>query len=229
MKTCLLGFCVLFFAPLSCKKAQQEKPSEPAFIQFDPGGLSYLPFKINDYFIYRDSASGILDSVVVTESKIDKDVVPADIYQSPFGPVNYPAYYYQELSLSFTRFEGMSQQLWFHATAKSNRFIMGPVTANSDSAFLSLSEEDTTFQGECFGYPVTPYYSPQNSVDTFSSFIIEGNSYSNVIFYSNSNTLDTPAQDFVRVTYFWAKGVGIIKRQIKTRSVQETLTLVRHG
>jgi hypothetical protein len=41
--------------------------------RLDPAGLQYIQFNANKYFIYKDSASGKIDSVVVSQSEISTE------------------------------------------------------------------------------------------------------------------------------------------------------------
>lgn len=173
----------------------------------------------------------MLDSVKVTQIKITKEFQPAYSGQSQFGPIHSPAYYYQNFSLLLTSYSGASEKDWFYGVAKS---IMPGLEYynNSDSAVLSLLEKDRTTDhiiNYAFFYPLINFYSPQEKISAIPSIIVEGKNYSNVELYSNSNRIDTTDANFLRTTYYWAKGIGIIKREIKTSNSIKTYLLMRKG
>jgi hypothetical protein len=68
--TLLLSICLACL--FACKK---DTPRKPATIEYilDPNGLKYIQLRLGQYFIYKDSASGLTDSVVVTESTFKKE------------------------------------------------------------------------------------------------------------------------------------------------------------
>jgi hypothetical protein len=67
----LLVICLACF--IACKKENQ--PIKPPTIEYilDPEGLKYIQLRLGQYFIYKDSASGLTDSVVVMESTLKKE------------------------------------------------------------------------------------------------------------------------------------------------------------
>ncbi|MEO7961622.1 MAG: hypothetical protein ABIR19_08740, partial [Ginsengibacter sp.] len=120
MKISIFLLLAFYFFCVSCKKDHKDQPADPAYVQFNPEALAYVQFPLNTYYIFKDSASGMLDSVVVTQSNLEKKFVPASTYQTPFGNGHSLAYYYQELSLLLTKIKGTSQQTWFYGTATSD-------------------------------------------------------------------------------------------------------------
>lgn len=226
MKLSFFLSLALYFFCVSCKKDHKDQPTEPVYVQFNPDALAFVQFPLNKYYIFKDSASGMLDSIVVTQNNLEKKFVPASTYQTPFGNGHAPAYYYQDFSFLLTKFKGTSQQTWFYGTATSD---LGSPYPNSDPVSLSLLENDSIMTGYIFLYPAIRFSSPQENVDILNTITIGGQAYSNVILYSISNLIDSLDKDFVRATYFWAKDVGIIKREIKTPTTVKTEFLVRHG
>jgi hypothetical protein len=217
----LLCFC-------GCKKDARHKP-DPAYIQFYPEALDYVQLPINKYFIYKDSASGELDSVVVTQSDLIKEYQP-EATGNMLGPITIAAYYYQTFSLLLTSYSHTSQKDWFFGVAKST--LTGiPYYQNSSTAALSLleiSRMTETGINYVFFFPLDTINSEQEILSVVPSIAIEGKQYAKVEFYSNSNTWDSTSADYVRSTYYWAKGIGIIKREIKTNNSVKTETLVRY-
>ena len=159
----------------------------------------------------------MIDSVIVTESDLEKVFQPESTGQGTFGPVQLPAYYYQDFSLLLTSFSGTSQKDWFYGVAKSAIPSLSPYII-SDSGSLSLLEKSRTTDTpitSAFYYPLDTISTPLEKLSIIPSILIEGKMYSNVESYSNSNMIDSTNADYVRSTYYWAKGVGIIKRENK--------------
>ena len=68
--TLLLTICLVCL--FSCSKESPSKRPTTEYI-LDPNGLKYIQLRLGQYFIYKDSASGLTDSVVVTESTFKKE------------------------------------------------------------------------------------------------------------------------------------------------------------
>ncbi len=161
---------------------------------------------------------------------MEKQFAAPYVASTAFGNISVPGFYYQEFSLLITKYNGTSEEDWFYGDATSSN--VGPVIYNSDSANLSLLEKDRINNinlNYAFLYPFTPYSSIQENIAVIPSITIEGKIYTNVEFYSYSNTIDSTGADYLKSTYYWAKGAGIIKREIKTSSSVKTETLVRNG
>lgn len=58
---------------------------------------------------------------------------------------------------------------------------------------------------------------------------IEGKSYSDVVQLTYSNYQSPSSPSYYTSTYYWAKGIGIIKRTVTTATSTQTWTLLRHG
>ena len=167
----------------------------------------------------------MIDSVIVTESNVEKVFQPESTVQGLFGPLNLPAYYYQDFSLLLTGYSGTSQQDWFYGVAKSATFLWTYYDQNSEDASLALVENDRSTDtpiNYAFIYPLDTISSIQETLSIIPSIVIEGKTYSNIEFYSNSNGIDSTNADYIRSTYYWAKGLGIIKREIKTSNSIQT-------
>jgi hypothetical protein len=232
MKLSFLTIILLCFVCYSCKKSKvTTKQTDPVYIQFSADALAYVRLPLNKYFIYKDSASGLIDSVIVTESDVEKVFQPEYTVQVFNGTFNLPAYYYQDFSLLLTGYSGTSQKEWFYAVAQST-FPSFDNSKNSDNASLVLLEKNRTTDtpiNYAFVYPLDTISSLVEKMSIISSILIEGKMYSNVEFYSNSNGIDSTNADYARSIYYWAKGVGIIKREIKTSNSIQTYLLVRNG
>lgn len=198
----LIILLVPMFALISCKKTKTEP--EPIFYQFAADGLSYIQLPVKNYYIYKDSASAAEDSVVVVTSTLNKIYVPA------VGGIfnGHLAYNYQVYSLKLKAQNTLSTQYWFSGFASSDNF--GIIDLYNDNGLLY----------SVFTYPINGRF--------ISSMVVEGNVYANVEKYEFDLRSPIPANNISGV-YYWAKGVGIIKRQITTAGTTKTESLLRHG
>src|ERR1019366_3145212 len=139
MKTNLFFAVTVFLFITSCRKEKTTNQNlvEP-YIQFSAAALAWVQLPPHKYFIYKDSATGTLDSVVVTKSDIEKSYSPSQ----NFGWGNSASYYYQYFTLGLTKFSGTTSQYWFYGAAFSYTGS-GPIVQSSDSAGLGLNERDT--------------------------------------------------------------------------------------
>jgi len=62
-----------------------------------------------------------------------------------------------------------------------------------------------------------------------SSITAEGKNYSNAAMFMFKNGLDSITTYYLKSTYYWVKGKGIIKREIETYNSIKTDLPVRNG
>ena len=119
---CLLAITILFSA---CMKdgvmpsgnislfgyGGYNPPSYPHYQFFGPA-LSFIQLPLNHYFIYKDAATGSMDSVVVTESVLGSKFEPAT--------TTTPGYGYDTYTLTLTTLSGGSHQTWYTGNAVAN-------------------------------------------------------------------------------------------------------------
>jgi hypothetical protein len=213
----------------SCKK-------ETASIEmkFHPDALAYVQLPVNKYFIYKDSASGAQDSVVVTQSNIEKVFVPKHESLSLFDPT-IPAHFTQKFTLLLKK-GGASGSDWFYGEAflEPAVLILSPVFTDTGSLYFREKDRlNNVDKGYVFKYPLnslTGSYSViTGSASTLPSITIEGKTYLEAIVYIDQNGLPSTNNNFRKSTYYWVKGIGIIKREIRTSNSIKTETLVRNG
>ncbi len=228
MKLSFICSIALLCLLCSCKKSKpQVQYTDPRSFLFSADALAYVQLPLNKYFIYKDSASGTLDSVVVTQSVLETKFHPEESGNDLYI-WHVAAYYYQQFTLLLTTYNDSSPQDWFYGVAHS-----GPnYFTNSDTAsWVDLAEIDTLNDIRVNNYAF--FYPEGGSVFSLTptiipSLAIEGKSYSNVVFCSDSNSPDSTAAYYVKTNYYWAKGVGIIKRTIKTANYVKTENLIRY-
>lgn len=196
-------FLVAIFALVGCKKNKPQPDPNAPYYQFSAEGLSYIQLPINSHFIYRDSVTGFHDSVVVVTSAVDKVYVPTQgtIFNGNF------AYYHQVYTLKMK--STLSSDTWFSGTASS-----------TSSDLFTFDTYHNSMKYAVFIYPVTSRL--------ITSMVVEGKVYLNVEQYDFEHISAIDAEN-ISVVYYWAKGVGIIKRQIKTSAAIKSESLIRHG
>ena len=73
-------------------------------------------------------------------------------------------------------------------------------------------------------------YSEISPVSIIPSMTIEGKNYSNVIMGSSEYLSDINDPEYEKRTFYWAKGIGIVKRQIiTTGGAVKTQLLLRYN
>ena len=195
---------ITIFTAIGCKK----EISEPAIpkSKLEISGLAYMQLTKGKYLIYKDSVSGDLDSVVVTNSSIKDIYSPPYNYVILFIPATFPAYYYESFTLTLTKYNGMQQSEWFSGSTTPPNFNFGVF----DSFPVELIEPDKA---------IAFHYFNNRQI---SFLIVEGKTYTQVLEY----TWNTPNK---KTTYYWAKTVGIIKRVVTIAGITKTQTLLRNN
>jgi hypothetical protein len=185
---------------------------------FYPAAIDYIKLPLNRYYIYKDSATAVKDSVVVSQSTI------AVKYTGPTsGFPGKPALYQDTYSLTLTPF---GSQLWFNGFTNDD-FATGLVTANITVIDSNIYFLDIQNNLPAFWYPFTS--SGQNVTTSIPSLLVEGIAYADVKKFSSNNGLVVTDPNFLAISTYWVKGVGIIKREIKTGATVKTYLLVRYG
>ena len=80
-----------------------------------------------------------------------------------------------------------------------------------------------------FANSYTTFYLGEDDPTNYS-MIIEGKTYNNVVTTVYDRNLDINHPDYLKETYYWAKGIGIIKRElITTGGAVKTARLLRNN
>jgi hypothetical protein len=236
----------------SCKKDAlkvtpyvEKKPSN--YIKFSNEALKYLQLPLKAYFIYKDSVTGNFDSVVVTQCDLEKKLMPAHPVTYNFygltGVSTFPEYYYQTFSLTLSIYNNGSQQDWFTSYDDNSRYESS-IYSEVDSSIILLENKRPgdnsntlvfNYNDASFKYLTNlsksndrEYALKSYGVTEIPALTIEGNIYLNVIrILQNYSTYANPKANLSE--YYWAKGIGIIKRTLRTPTFTKTWTLLRHG
>lgn len=195
-------------ALISCSKSKTTKPNpDPVYYPFPAEGLSYIQLPVNHYYIYQDSATAVEDSVVVVNSSLEKIYVPA-VTGGFLCSECHDAYYVQVYTLEMKVENILPTGDWFSGSATSG-----------GSGIFSLDTHHNSLVYGVFIYPTNGR--------SISSMVVLGNTYTDIEMFE----FDFPSgsTESISGVYYWAKGVGIIKRQVKTADTIKTESLIRHG
>lgn len=211
--TLLFMYIVIIILFSACKK---EKTGEAVnSIRFSRNVLDFVNLKPGKYFIYKDSAAGLEDSVVVTTSILSSVYYP----KATGNWITIPAHTDEKITLMLdTKKPNGTSLQWFYGTAEAYSYF----STASDTSYVLLWGGETNTQSEVF-----LQYHYQNSTDIMT---VEGITYNKVVTDINDNGLQVNDPSYRKTIYYWAKGIGIIKRTvITTGGVAKTYTLLRHN
>lgn len=192
----------------------------PSFngIIFDTNGIRHIKIPQGRYFIYKDPGNASTDSVLVTESNTVSVLKPAVM-----GNPVIPGFIYDTYVLTLTSIRTTGTQTWYSGIAFcDSQYRNVPIFI--DSTF-NLSNGQTNLPA--FWYPFTSSGNLQYS--RIASEVIEGVTYNNVHVFSAGNGLPPADPNYLATTFWWADGIGIIKREIKTAGAVKIQLLVRYG
>jgi len=205
------GILVILF--VGCKKNSDDEVKYS--LKFSPKALEYMNLTSGKYLIYKDSATSLLDSVIVTTSKLETFF--SEKYQSNFIVV--PGNYNEHYSLVLTKYIGGSHSEWLSASAGLSMANMPFPFASSDTCAAYMTETDNTV---IFNFAA----SDQPNL----TMTVEGKTYNNVVVTYSSFGGTINDSYFKNTVYYWAKGIGIIKsRVITTGGAIKTYTLLRNN
>ena len=206
-----------------CKKMEVAVPKTDQF-SFSRHALEYVQLPLGKYLIYKDSASGQLDSVVVTTSNLENLYVPSyGGSPSALWLDFYSAYYHDVFHLILSKYIGNQSSNWFIGNGDAHYDHGGNLFASygtpGDTLAVDLRNQD--------GFDV--FYS-FNSEYSNLSMNIEGKTYSNIIVtYSGTYFLNPSDPGYQVFVTYWAKPVGIIKRTMRNANSIKTYTLLRNN
>ena len=194
---------------LSCKKSSDSEPPVIS-LSFSDKALEYVKLTEGKYFIYKNSVNAILDSVVVTESFLNSILTP----KTPGSMIIIPAYYHERFRLKLSKFNGTTSTEWLYGIADIPFSYF-----SSDTAALQLQEADNS-----------SLFYLSHSDQPALNIVVEGRSYLNVLLAVWENGLDISNQLYKKTLTYWAKGTGIIKREIiSTGGTNITYSLIRNN
>src|SRR5829696_10446066 len=156
----LVGLSIVFATTLSCSKEEEREH------RLDRDGLNYIQLRPNQYFIYKDSASGRLDSVVVTESSLYTEQFT---YTGLLSNTPIPARR-EVFELNMVRKGPLGDSTWLKGAAKAEPYVRRLVFQDMQGDWLYFYPA-VSLTGEIYKLP---------------SLSVEGTTYSDVIVVTNN-------------------------------------------
>lgn len=198
-----LIFLLAFSSVLvNCKK--ENKPPEKPYLEIPQNVWDYIKLTPGSWYIYKDSATGLTDSVIVTMSTVNFKVPQ---YGNLFGN-SYLDHHNDDYRILLEKVDASENKtVWLDAGSQS----VISYGSNIDSYWILHD----LFNGIILmQYPsITPFSTTQ--VYKIQNISIEGNSYTDVQVIR--------AYD---AAVWWAKGVGIVKMTyLKDNEIKTTLLL----
>jgi hypothetical protein len=195
----LLAFSSVF---LNCRK--EHKPPEKPYIEIPKDVWAYIKLTPGSWYIYKDSATGLTDSVIVTMSTMNFKVPQ---YGNIFGN-SYLDHYNDDFRVILQKVDpSENKTVWLDASSRSVIYF----GSNIDSYWIL----EDLFKGiTLMQYPSkTPFSTSQ--IHKIQNISIEGNTYTDV---------QVIGRDAAAI--WWARGVGIVKMTyLKDNEIKTTLLL----
>lgn len=202
----------------ACSKSKEEAVIE---LKFTTQGLAFINLAMGKYFIYKDSATNRLDSVVVTKNTLVFENIPP--YNSGWGGI-VPAHKAQSFKVELTHYHDSETTLWFYGEAMA-RFDDLLNYNSSDTAEILLGETHIVSGGSSAQYFGAFTYNNRLGSLPPVSMTVEGVHYP----VTMKGGLPDPPDNLNYREFYWAPEVGIIKRVIANGGKRQVATLVRHN
>ncbi len=210
---------------LSCTKDDPHVP-DAITLKFSRKALEYVQLNEGTRLVYLDSTTATLDTLMVSESTLDKGFIPTSVAPGFLGfPITFPAQNIENFLLKITKISGSQQKPWFFGKATTAEYGS---SISSDHAVLVLSDITIKDSGNEEQVGGSFAFWEQNTVDLVT-LKVEDKTYNDVVVYKFDNSYggDINRDGYRIATYYWAKGIGIIKRRVITKGgVIKTYNLV---
>lgn len=170
----------------------------PKFSHFDSASLVYIEVPAGRFFLYKDSVSETIDSVIVSISEIIPYSV-GGIYGDPIMEAD-------NYRLIFSNFlDGQPDSAWYSGIAGTE--INKDLHVTYDSTYI-LSEGEGSIP--VFWYPFVS--AGDRKYKFIATLVVEGVTYKDVHSFFATNGRQTSEASYEAKIYYWVKGIGIIKR-----------------
>lgn len=194
----------------ACKKEIDRNYTEFKFI---PSSVEYVQLTPGKYLIYKDSANGDTDSVIVMEGILKTLTWYDNTYLLTYGPIKRFSQY-----ILLGLMEVYAGDWWFYGSAVAQR-PMAPLNEMTN-AVEKMVEAYSSGVVHNLHYPVT----------IIPSLTIESKTYTDVVESIAVREVGINDPAYNKSTLYWAKGIGIIKRRvITTGGTVKTYTLIRNN
>ncbi|HEY1045591.1 MAG TPA: hypothetical protein VGF79_04075 [Bacteroidia bacterium] len=178
-------------------------------------GFDYFIFKKNSYWIYKDTKTGAIDTQTCLGYRIDTVFHKGEYEPRNNISIEYPRYYSQLYS---------SYYKWYIYQETGPHYADDPGITDPKVILTRYVQSGLVV---CFFNPfnkdfITGTGSHSCKLIGFdSTFVLQGKTYENVakFFIDRDNTWgNDPSNTDASVNYYWAKGVGLIKKESTNNS-----------
>lgn len=203
-----------------CQKDEvTDNPMDDVYnISFSRNALDYINIPVGKYFIYKVSGQIALDSVAVVSSQLDTVNMPRN------DNTNFPEHNIERFRIRINQYQnniggpGTLITEWLRGTTNATPF----------SPYDSSSTADVRLEFSNSTIGKTIFFATHNV--TGSTLTVEGVTYTGVVMAESDNGLPISDAAYKKNTFYWAKGVGIIKRvTVSFNGHEVTMTLLRHN
>lgn len=219
---CYLASLIIILATPGCKKEPvTDNPIDNVFnISFSRNALEYVNIPVGKYFIYKIPGDPTMDSVIV----VSNDLVMVNMPRN--DNMGFPEHNIERFRIRFNKYDSsfagpatiLSQ--WILATT-----IPAPLSPYDSTSTADLRLE--FFSGPHIGQAI--FYGTHDLAGT-ETLTVEGITYTNVIKTESDNGLPVSDPLYTKEIFYWARGVGIIKRiSVGFNGYQSIMNLVRHN
>lgn len=211
-KSVIFRCLILFTLLVSCKK-ENTSDSIGYNLHFSTRALEYVKLTPGKYLIYKDSATSQLDSVVVSTSKLQTILIPEQTVNGILTPAHNKEYF----TLELLKYNGVFFNQWMTG------FAFTPF----DYPFKSVNNSVVDLRPTLVGGSTIFYMADTDQPNL--TMTVEGKIYNNVVVTVYESGPDTSAPYYTKDIYYWAKGVGLIKRTFIYEAQINTITLIRNN
>jgi len=180
----LIPLIFFLFCLISCSKADKANDVR----KLNATGLGYIQLRPNQYFIYKDSATGRQDSVIVTESSLTTESYTENNSNGSYSGTR------EVFSLTLTRKGAGGDSIWLKGQARGEAYLNRTMLEDISGTLIFL-------------YPALCLCT---DIYELSFFSVEGKTYSNVV------VLEDAISFGYFKTFYWAPSVGVIKMIVRT-------------
>ena len=190
----IISLCIIGFFP-SCHKDNQQNSGT---LVIPKTALAYLQIPPGRIFAYKDSATGLIDSVRLLDYQITTEQQP-DYVGWAGGMLGYektyPGYFYEKIEFRLVNLTDSS--VWLDASTSNPWCIADHVTLSATGTLIG-------------NFAATVFIYPADSRESFFilNLAVEGKMYKDVI-----KTGSAAYSEF-----YWAKDIGIIKVAAQNRT-----------
>lgn len=216
-------FCITLLGVNACRDKENGGLANPSVITIPQEAFDYCYFKPGTWWAYRDSVSGDLDTIYVTEARRGFD---SSYFKSYGGrkPV-YEWFTYTEFSTSFPF---------------KNVYTLHTSFSNCDNMPCHKIIRSKSEPGKAYGEGIYFFYKIQVGFSSFASYsatterinivdFIDTFTHNNNVYYGVAiiNITKDKSEDNSATNFYHAKNVGVIRREIINKN--QVWQLIAHN